>query len=189
LTISPSGLLPGLSALLAVMVAKTADGMTDYPGPLAGRAKAARPRNSTRPAPGGLAARPGRPGSDDGLQGLCGSGWPPKLCGRTRHLRHDRGSPCTLTPSLSGAGPPATTVATANITTGTPRRAPRLLLRRPERAEAAALTAAGLMTSPAVTVTAEATAATAAQIMLGGESEAAAGGERHGSAGWNRQQG
>jgi CBS-domain-containing membrane protein len=48
-----------------------------------------------------------------------------------------------------------------------PSGSPRLLLRRPERAKAAALTAAGLMTSPAVTVTPEATAATAAQVMLG----------------------
>ena len=48
-----------------------------------------------------------------------------------------------------------------------PSGSPRLLLRRPERVKAAALTAAGLMTSPAVTVTPEATAATAAQVMLG----------------------
>lgn len=48
-----------------------------------------------------------------------------------------------------------------------PSGSPRLLLRHPERAKAAALTAAGLMTSPAVTVMPEATAATAAQVMLG----------------------
>ena len=48
-----------------------------------------------------------------------------------------------------------------------PSGSPRLLLRRRERAKAAALTAAGLMTSPAVTVTPQAAAATAAQLMLG----------------------
>jgi CBS domain-containing protein len=48
-----------------------------------------------------------------------------------------------------------------------PSGSPQLLLRRPERAKAAALTAAGLMTSPAVTVTPAAAAATAAQVMLG----------------------
>lgn len=48
-----------------------------------------------------------------------------------------------------------------------PSGSPRLLLPRPERAKAAALTAAGLMTSPAITVTPEATAATAAQVMHG----------------------
>jgi CBS domain-containing protein len=39
--------------------------------------------------------------------------------------------------------------------------------RRPDRAKAAALTAAGLMTSPAVTIAPEATAADAAQVMHG----------------------
>jgi CBS-domain-containing membrane protein len=48
-----------------------------------------------------------------------------------------------------------------------PSGSPRWLLRRPDRAKAAALTAAGLMTSPAVTIGPEATAAAAAQVMHG----------------------
>jgi CBS domain-containing protein len=48
-----------------------------------------------------------------------------------------------------------------------PSGSPRRLLRRPDRAKAAALTAAGLMSSPAVTIAPEATVADAAQVMHG----------------------
>jgi CBS-domain-containing membrane protein len=48
-----------------------------------------------------------------------------------------------------------------------PSGSPRRLLRRPDRAKAAALTAAGLMTRPAVTIAPEATTAGAAQVMHG----------------------
>jgi CBS domain-containing protein len=48
-----------------------------------------------------------------------------------------------------------------------PSGSPRSLLRRRDRAKAAALTAAHLMTSPAVTIVPEATVAEAAQVMHG----------------------